>query len=240
MAPDREVGRALVIVAHPDDAEFWAGGTIATWSEAGVVSTYLVLTDGDAGGVDETVPRAEVPGVRRAEQRSAAKFLGVSDVRFLGRSEGSLVQSSGLRRELVRVIRHVRPQRLLTWSPEWNWSNFRTSCHIDHRMTGELALASTYPEAGNPFAYPELLSDEGLDPWHVPEIWLLNSPTPNHYVDVTEKFDRKMAALRAHVSQTGHRQHLEREVRNKLAPHTLAAGLPAHRAVEGFQVVLTL
>jgi LmbE family N-acetylglucosaminyl deacetylase len=225
----------LVIVAHPDDAEFWAGGTIAAWSDAGIVTTYLVLTDGDAGGFDRT-PRADIPRIRRAEQRAAADVLGVVDVRFLGWAEGTITQSPQARRELVRVIRQVRPQRLMTWSPEWAWDRFRTSCHVDHRATGELALTATYPEAGNRFAHPELL-DEGLAAWTVPEIWLLNAPNPTHHVDVTDQFDRKIRALRAHASQTGHRPELPREVRQKLAPYTSAAGLAPDRVVEAFQIV---
>ncbi len=106
-----------MIVAHPDDAEFWAGGTIAVWSAAGCKVTYLVLTDGDAGGFDRDLSRSELPGIRRQEQRDAAAILGSDDVRFLGRPEGSLTARVALREELVRGIRQVRPQRVLTWSP---------------------------------------------------------------------------------------------------------------------------
>ena len=166
-----------MIVAHPDDAEFWAGGTIAVWSAAGCKVTYLVLTDGDAGGFDRDLSRSELPGIRRQEQRDAAAILGSDDVRFLGRPEGSLTASVALREVLVRDIRQVRPQRVLTWSPERNRSRFRTSCHPDHRATGELALTTgelaltaVYPDAGNPFAHAHLLEDEGLEPWDVTEI----------------------------------------------------------------------
>jgi LmbE family N-acetylglucosaminyl deacetylase len=232
---DGEVERALVVVAHPDDAEFWAGGTIAAWSDTGVATTYLVLTDGDAGGVDQ-IPLVEIPGIRRVEQRAAAEVLGVGEVRFLGWTEGTITQSLAARREVVRVIREVRPQRVVTWSPEWNWDRFRTSCHVDHRATGELTLTAVYPEAGNRFAHTELL-DEGLPPWTVGEIWLLNAPRPNHFVDVTEQFDRKIRALRAHASQTGHRPDLDSEVRAKLAPYAAAAGAEPGRVVEPFQIV---
>jgi LmbE family N-acetylglucosaminyl deacetylase len=235
---DTAVERALVIVAHPDDADFWAGGTIARWADSGAAVTYLVLTNGEGGGFDEDVPRSEIPGMRQEEQRKAAAVLGVTEVRFLSWPEGSLAQSTEARRPLVRVIREVRPQRVLTWSPEWNWSRFRTSCHVDHRATGELALTSIYPDAGNRFSHASLLHDEGLDPWRVPEIWLINSPTSNHYVDVTATFDRKIAALREHASQTGHRDRLVEEMRERIAPNTAAAGLPAGRLAEAFQVVL--
>ena len=234
---DRHVERALVIVAHPDDAEFWAGGTIATWSDAGVAITYLVLTDGEAGGFADDVPRSEIPKIRRHEQCKAAAVLGVDDVRFLGRPEGSLSDAASVRPELVRVIRQVRPRRVLTWSPEWNWARFRTSCHVDHRATGELALTAIYPDAGNPFAHAPLIEHEGLQPWTVPEIWLLNGREINHYVDITDTFNRKIASLQAHASQTSQRHNLVEQMRERITPSTAAAGLPDGRLAEAFQIV---
>jgi LmbE family N-acetylglucosaminyl deacetylase len=232
-----EVERALVIVAHPDDAEFWAGGTIALWSASGVDVSYLVLTDGDAGGVDLDTDRGEVPAIRRAEQRRSAFLLGVKEVEFLGQHEGELYQSLELRRELVRAIRQVRPQRLITWSPEWNWARFRTSCHVDHRATGELALTAVYPDAGNLYAHPPLARD-GLEPWTVSEIWLLNSPQPNHYVDITDFFAHKVRAVEAHASQVGHGGSMAASLRERIAPNTAPAGLPEDRLAEAFQVVV--
>jgi LmbE family N-acetylglucosaminyl deacetylase len=236
--PDEEIQRALLIVAHPDDAEFWAGGAIAHWADAGIAVSYLVLTDGEGGGFDEEVSRSEVPGIRQEEQRKAAAVLGAAEVCFFSWSEGALAPTPQSRREVVRVIRQLRPQRVLTWSPEWNWTRFRTSCHVDHRATGELALTSIYPDAGNRFAHPSLLREEGLDPWQVPEIWLINSPTPNHYVDITATFERKVSALRAHASQTAHRDRLVEEMRDRIAANTAAADLPAGRLAEAFQVVV--
>jgi LmbE family N-acetylglucosaminyl deacetylase len=115
-----ETLRVLVVIAHPDDADFWAGGTIAAWSAAGANVTYCVITDGDAGGFDPSVPRTEIPEIRRAEQREAASVLGVKDVLFLGYRDGYLEPSIGLRHDIARVIRRVRPDRMLVWSPEWN------------------------------------------------------------------------------------------------------------------------
>lgn len=232
------VERVLVVVAHPDDAEFWAGGTVAHWCAAGIAVTYLVLTDGDAGGFDAAVPRKDIPRIRRCEQEAAARILGVHDVRFLGLAEGTIVQSTELRRQIVRVIRQVRPTRLVTWSPEWNWSRFRASCHLDHRATGEVTLTAAYPDAGNAFAHPTLVDQESLQPWVVPEIWLLNAPRSDHFVDVTDTFERKIEALRAHRSQTGHRDRLAAEMRARIEPNTAAAGLPAGRLAEAFQLVL--
>ncbi len=230
--------RVLVVIAHPDDAEFWLGGTIARWVAEGVSVAYLVLTDGDGGGYDPAVPRADIPRLRRAEQLAAAEVLGVRDVRFLSLSEGGLCpRDRGLRRELVRVIRDVRPEIVVTWSPEWNWARFR-SCHPDHRATGDAVLSAIYPDAGNQFAHLDLRA-EGLEPWTVGEAWLINSPTPNHYIDITETFERKVAAVRAHASQVGNRVDLARELRERIAPNTVSAGLPDGRLVEAFQVVKT-
>lgn len=233
--PDDQLERSLVVVAHPDDIEFWLGGTVARWTAAGADVTYCILTDGDAGGFDESIPRSEIPGIRRAEQQTAAKIIGVSDVRFLGLGEEEVRFSPGIRSELVRIIRQVRPQRVVTWSPEWNWARFR-SCHPNHRATGEITLAAIYPDADNRFAHMDLLR-EGLEPWRVREIWLFNSPDPGHYVDITEFLDKKVAAVRAHASQVGNRPELAAELRARIEPNTAAAGLSEGRLAEAFQVV---
>jgi LmbE family N-acetylglucosaminyl deacetylase len=238
LLPDQDFHHALAIIAHPDDAEFWAGGTIAAWTAAGVEVSYLVLTDGEGGGFDPAVPRADIPAIRRAEQQRAASILGVGDVRFLGLPEGSLLTPNReLNLELVRAIRRTRPQRLITWSPEWNWARFR-SCHPDHLATGAAVLRAVYPDAGNRFALPLLVEEEGLEPWTVPELWLLNSPHVDHYVDITETFDRKVQAVHAHASQVPDRARLADRLRSRIASNTTAARLPEGRLAEGFQVVL--
>lgn len=239
MLTEPEVDRALVIVAHPDDAEFWAGGTIARWTDASVDVTYCVLTDGETGGYDASIPREDIPRIRRAEQQKAAALLGVDDVHFFGLSEGELRPGDRqLRRKLVRLIRAVRPQRVITWSPEWNWQRFR-SCHPDHRATGEIVLSAVYPDAGNQFAHLSLRENEGLEAWTVQEAWLINSPQVNHYVDITETFERKVAAVRLHQSQVGNRQDMAKELRERIASNTAAAQLPAGRLAEAFQIVIT-
>src|SRR5438309_9245769 len=118
MLDDSQVDRVLVVTAHPDDVDFAAAGTIATWTDKGIEVVYCIITDGDAGGFDPDVPRSEIPAIRRAEQQAAAKQVGVDDVRFLGYPDGGLVVSIELRRDISRVIRQVRPQRLVTQSPE--------------------------------------------------------------------------------------------------------------------------
>lgn len=236
MLNDRDVQRILVVTAHPDDVDFGAAGTIAGWTDAGIEVTYLVVTDGDSGGFDRSVPREEIPGIRRAEQREAAKCVGVEDVRFLGYPDGRLTVTFELRRDITRIIRQVRPQRMLIHSPERNYARLAPS-HPDHLATGEAALCAVYPDARNPFAHPELLSDEGLDAWTVSEVWMLGGPSPDHYVDVTDTFDRKVAALRAHVSQTDHMDDLEGMLRGWMSDNAKRGGKAEGRLAEAFQVI---
>ena len=230
------VERVLVVTAHPDDVDFGAAGTIAAWTRTGVAVTYAVITDGDAGGFDHDIPRADIPGIRHAEQRAAAKAVGVEDVRFLGYRDGELTVTLDLRRDISRVIRSVRPQRLLCQSPERNWERLPAS-HPDHLAAGEATIQAIYPDARNPFAHRTLLDDEGLDAWTVPEVWVMGGPAPNRWVDVTETFDDKIAALQAHVSQTAHRPELADFVRGWMVRQAAAGGLPVGRLAEGFMVV---
>jgi LmbE family N-acetylglucosaminyl deacetylase len=238
LLPDSEVERVLVITAHPDDVDFGAGGTIAQFCEQGIDVTYCIITDGDAGGFDPTVPRSEIPGIRRSEQVAAAACCGVSDVRFLGYKDGELTVSHRLRRDISRVIRQVRPNRVIMQSPERNWKRIYAS-HPDHLAAGEAAIQAVYPDARNPFAHPTLLSDEGLEEWAVPEVWVLGTDKPNHIVDITDRFDTKIAALQAHTSQTAHLDDLTDRLRSWGESIAAAGGLPPGRLAEGFMVADT-
>jgi LmbE family N-acetylglucosaminyl deacetylase len=235
---DSAVERVLVVTAHPDDVDFGASGTIAGWTAAGTEVTYCVCTDGDAGGFDPDVDRADIPGIRRAEQKAAAAEVGVSDVRFLGYQDGRLEVTQELRRDISRVIRQVRPQRMLIQSPERNWARVGAS-HPDHLAAGAAAIAAVYPDARNPFAHPELLRDEGLEAWAAAETWVMAHPTSDHWVDITDRFDRKLAALRAHESQTSHMDDLEERLRGWGGVNAKAGGLPEGRLAEAFMVVST-
>lgn len=230
------VERVLAIMAHPDDVDFGAAGTVAQWTKSGISVTYGIVTDGDAGGFDPSIPRAEIPAIRRAEQRAAAAEIGVDDVHFLGYRDGDVTVSQDLRRDISRLIRRVRPQRMLIQSPDRNWERIPAS-HPDHMATGEAAIRAIYPDARNPFAHPTLLNDEGLLDWIVPEVWLMASPTPNHYVDVTDTFADKMRAIHAHASQLPAPDQVEERVRSWLTAAAYEAGLAEGRLAEAFQVV---
>jgi LmbE family N-acetylglucosaminyl deacetylase len=235
---DAEIARILAITAHPDDVDFAAAGTVARWTQAGIDVTYCVVTSGDAGGFDEAFPRADMPARREAEQLAAATCVGVQDVRFLGYPDGRVEATLALRRDLARVIRQVRPDRVVCPSPERSYAGVGAS-HPDHRAVGSAVLDAVYPDARNPFAFPELRQREGLAPWTVREVWIAGGPGPDHYVDVTATFARKIAALRAHESQIGHRTDLEQRVRARLALAARRGGLPDGRLAEAFQVLDT-
>lgn len=232
------VSRVLAVAAHPDDLDFGAAGTTAQWTAAGLQVTYLLCTRGDQGGFDDT-PREDMPAIREAEQRAAAKAVGVTDVRFLeGFRDGWLDPTHELQREIVRVIRQVRPDRMLIQSPERNWDRIGAS-HPDHLAAGEAAIRAVYPAARNAFAYPELLHDEGLEPWVVKEVWLMADPKPGHFIDITSTFDRKLDALHAHRSQTSHLDDLKGMLRMWGTRMAEVAGLPEGRLAEAFRVVTT-
>jgi LmbE family N-acetylglucosaminyl deacetylase len=232
-----DVTRVLVVTAHPDDVDFGAAGTVAAWTQAGVEVAYCIATSGDAGGYDDT-PRDRMAALRENEQRAAAKEVGVGDVRFLGHPDGRLTPSLELRRDISREIRRVRPDRVLTASPEIWWRRLGAS-HPDHRAVGEATVAAVYPDARNPFAHPELLAEEGLEPWAVHELWLMAAPDEriNHIVDVTDTVERKIAALRAHASQTAHMTDLDERIRSLGGTWARRFGLTAGRMGEAFQIV---
>ncbi|MGW5053188.1 PIG-L deacetylase family protein [Actinokineospora sp. NPDC004072] len=223
------MSRALAVFAHPDDVDFGAAGTIAAWTSAGVEVAYCVGTSGEAG--------AHPAAVREAEQRAAAAEVGVAEVVFLGYPDGRLTASLDLRRDITRVIRRFRPDRVLTWSPEINWDQVVTA-HPDHRAMGEAAFAAVYPDARNPHAHPELLA-EGLQPWTVRELWLADAPARlrNRAVDVTAHFDRKLAALRSHASQTGGDPAFADQLRAHFSAVAARHGIAGQ--AEEFQVVDT-
>ena len=236
MPAETEIRRVLVISAHPDDVDFGAAGTIAKWTDEGLEVSYCIVTNGDAGGSDRSVSRADMAVLRQAEQTAAAKQVGVHDLHFLGYPDGQVEPTLALRRDLARVIRLLRPDRVLCPSPERNYLRMGIS-HPDHRAVGTAALDAVYPDSRNPFAFPELLADENLEPWTVREVWISGSPAPTHFVDVTEVFSRKIAALRAHQSQIADADALEERLRGMLTTMAERGGLPAGRLAESFQVL---
>ena len=233
---DSSIERILAVMAHPDDVDFALGGTVATWTNAGIEVSYCIVTSGDAGGFDPSVPRGDIAGIRQAEQRAAAKAVGVTDVRFLGYPDGQVEVSLDLRRDIARVIREVRPHRLVAQSPERHMSRI-PAAHPDHTAVGEATLSAMYPDARNQFAFADSLGH--LEAWSVPETWVTAMERVNHYVDVTDVFERKKTALLHHKSQIKSADDIDRLLRWWLGSNAQAAGLPEGRLAEAFWVMDT-
>jgi LmbE family N-acetylglucosaminyl deacetylase len=193
----KEPKRALVIVAHPDDAEFLCGGTVAKLCAEGWEVSYLLTTSGDMGSRDEKMSRPALAAIREKEQVAAATVLGVREVVFLRYPDGFYEDTAEARGRIVREVRRLKPDLVITWDP------FRkTFTHRDHRLTGQSAIDAIYPLARNPMGYAEHFL-EGLDVHRVNEVWLAGSSEPDHYVDVTDHFEVRIRALRKHKSQIG-------------------------------------
>jgi LmbE family N-acetylglucosaminyl deacetylase len=230
------VERVLAVLAHPDDVDFGWAGSIAVMTDAGIDVTYCLVTDGDAGGSETGIPRDEMAALRRDEQRAAAAVVGVHDVHFLGYPDGRVEATLELRRDITRVIRTVRPNRVMMQSPERIWDRIYPS-HPDHLATGEATICAVYPDARNRWAHPEL-SDEGLEPWIVDEIWMgIGREAATHYIDITDAVDRKVAALLSHKSQLPDPAATEEMVRSWSGAMAQLAGLPEGHAAEAVRVV---
>ena len=237
-ATDEGVERVLVIVAHPDDIDFGTAGSVATWTAKGIEVTYCLVTSGEAGGSDREQSRADMAAMREGEQEAAAKVVGVEDVRFLHYPDGRVEATLDLRRDLSRVIRQVRPQRVVTQSPERLWDRIYAA-HPDHLAVGEAAVCAVYPDAQNPFAHPELLAAEALEPWSVPQLWMAARPDANVFVDITGVMDKKLEALCSHESQIADAAGIEKMLREWAAFNASTAGLPDGASAELFRAVDT-
>jgi len=222
----------LAVVAHPDDIDFGGAGTVALWTKAGIEVHYCIVTDGQAGGFEPDRDRAEIPTVRRAEQTTAAEHVGVRDLHFLGYDDGSVEPTPDLVRDISRVIRQVRPQRLLTQSPERWWARLPVS-HPDHLATAEATVRAFFPAAGNPYAFPDLTEEA----WDVDELWMMEHPERNHYVDITDVLEQKLTALMSHTSQHRDPDALPDNMRTWSRQNALDGGLPANRHAEAFTVI---
>jgi LmbE family N-acetylglucosaminyl deacetylase len=216
MADAEETGpkRALVVAAHPDDAEFGCAGTAALWGRNGWEFYYLVCTDGSKGSNDPELVIERLIATRRREQREAARLLGVREVFFLDYVDGELAYSRQLVRDIVRYIRLVRPHAVFTHEPSQIIAN-RAINHPDHRAVGEATLDAVYPMARTRPAFPDLTA-EGLEPHRVGEVYLWNSGEPNFAVDITDVLELKMQALLCHRSQIHEAERLMETLRERL------------------------
>ena len=206
--------RVMVVVAHPDDAEFGCGGSVAKWVKEGKEVTYVILTNGDKGSGDRGMTSERLAKIREEEQLNAARTLGVERVRFLGYPDGELEDTREVRRAVTAEIRRWRPERLVIQNP------FRTlnlyASHRDHRIAGGVALDCVYPLARDHLSFPELLA-QGLEPHKVREVYLMWWENPEGVVDITDTMDLKLKALACHASQMDDFAAVEARVRERAA-----------------------
>ncbi|MBI3963051.1 MAG: PIG-L family deacetylase [Deinococcus sp.] len=207
----KKARKVMVIAAHPDDAEFQAGGTIARWVQEGSEVVYVIATRGDKGSEDPKMTTARLISMREAEQRAAAKVLGVKEVVFLDYRDGELAPTLELKRDLARVIRKYRPDIVITIDPTKMYGSDFVN-HSDHRAIGEAALDAIYPMARDHLNRPELLA-EGLEPHKVREVFLTLPVRPDTWIDIEPVLAKKIAALLAHQSQIKNPAGLEAMLR---------------------------
>ncbi len=224
--------RALAIFAHPDDVDFGAAGTVARWVDEGWNVRYVCVTRGQKGAWDAHMDVEEYGALREAEQRAAAKVVGVTDVTFLDWMDSEVFDSLDLRRALAREFRRHRPHRLLTMTPD-PLPTDRFVNHPDHRAVGQAALDITMTGGTTASIFPELL-DENLPPWReCAETWLMGPAVKPRAVDITATIDRKLDAIRSHASQIGDRD-IDTMMRTRLRDAGRVFGLPY---AETFRVI---
>jgi len=205
----------LVVLAHPDDPEFFLGGTIARWIWAGHRLRYVLLTKGDKGSKDADLSAADIAKIRVEEQNAAAQFLGVTSIDFLDYEDGYLIPDLEMRKAVVRFIRKYRPHILVTCDPGNLFPSQQYINHPDHRNAGQVVIDAVFPAAGNRFFFPDLLA-EGHEPHEVEEVWMSLTNEPDIKLDVTEHWQDKMQALKLHASQIGDPRAFEKRMLERL------------------------
>ena len=225
---EREFDAIMSIIAHPDDAEFSGGGTLAKFAREGKKVYICVCTGGDKGSPDPEMTNEKLREIRQREQREASEVLGVTETIFLGNPDGELFPTLEFREQIVRVLRTYRPDVVITHDP------FRPySLHPDHRAVGITTTDAIYPTARDAIYFPQHYK-EGLEPWKVGEIWYAGAEQPDRYVDISEVFDLKIAALKKHDSQVGRSTELEKRLRERAQEVDKEGGL---ELAEAFKVV---
>lgn len=217
--------RLLAFAAHPDDLDFAAAATVAALSERGVEATLCLLTAGDAGGFELGRDAEEMAARRRQEQVDAAEILGIREVIFLDERDGFVEPTLQLQKKIVRVMRQVQPDVVVSCHPERAWDRLQKS-HPDHMACGEAVVRASYPAVENPFAFPELLEEEGLGAFKIKSLMLMAAPLERIQlrVDVTGYAEKKLEALRRHFSQHPDPAAMERYVVEKMVQAGERAG----------------
>lgn len=198
---DTNYSRAMVVVAHADDAEWGCAGTVAQWCNNGWEVVYVLCTDGSKGTDDAKLTSEELVSIRKKEQLAAGQVLGLHKVVFLDYEDSMLEPTLDLRRDIVRQIRFYKPDILICLSPLRRLDGSSYFGHPDHLASGEAALSAVFPSSRDRLTYPELL-EEGLEPHKVSEVWIMGHDDDDKFVDVTDYIDVAVSALKSHSSQT--------------------------------------
>ena len=228
------VKRVLGVFAHPDDPEFFCGGTFARWAAEGADITFVIATSGDKGSADPAMTHSALSAMREEEERNAAGVLGVKDVVFLRYPDGELFPTLELRRDITRMIRLKQPDTVVTLDPTVFWYGTRAVNHPDHRAIGAATLEAIYPTARDRLNFIELERDEGLAPHKTKHLYISGTTTPTHKIDVSDYVETKILSLREHKSQIADMEAMAERIRNNRDPES-PEDYP--RYVDSFRVI---
>lgn len=231
----KEQKNILVILAHPDDPEFFCGGTIAEWVKQGHQVSYCLLTKGDKGVNEQFQTDEDIRELRMQEQEKAAAILGVTDLVFMDNEDGYLVPTIAMRKDVARVIRQKKPNIVVSCDPTNYYLNKHYINHPDHRAAGQIVIDAVFPAAQNPLFFSELIHDENLPPHNVDEVWLSLAKEPNEVVDVTDNWDLKVNALLEHRSQIGKEEAFRKRMMSR---HTDDSSDECPRFEEAFKRIV--
>jgi LmbE family N-acetylglucosaminyl deacetylase len=222
----------LAVGAHADDIDFSASGSVAAWAAQGAEVHYLIITDGSKGSEDKDMSAAELVKVREHEQREAVKILGAREAHFLHYEDGMLEVTMNLKKDIARVIRQLRPDTVVVFDPTMVYSSeLGFVNHPDHRAAGQATLDAVFPLARDHLSFPDLYANEKLEPHKVEHLLLVNLDKQNYFVDISQSFDTKIAALTKHESQVGNRQNITDMLKQRAAA---TGGKSGHKYAEGF------
>lgn len=229
-----KVQRVMAIFAHPDDPEFFAGGSLARWAAEGAEVTFVLATSGDKGSEDPEMTHERLITIREEEERNAAKALGAKEVIFLRQPDGELMHTLDLRRELTRLIRMKKPDLVVTCDPTAYWLSNTYINHPDHRAIGDVTMAAVFPTARDRLNFIELERDEGLTTHKVKYLYLAGTLEPSTFIDVTNHVETKITALREHKSQIKNMDEMAVRVRERSIDSRSPSDEPRH--IEAFKV----
>jgi len=209
--------RILVILAHPDDPEFFCGATIAKWTGEGHEVNYCLLTKGDKGFNEQFKIKTEIIRTRIKEQKRAAAILGVHNITFLNNEDGYLIPDLLLRKEITGVIRKIKPDIVVTCDPTNYFIRDTYINHPDHRAAGQSTIDAVFPAVQNAYFFPDLIENKNLTPHYVEEVWLSLPNHPNTIMNVTKFWEKKISALLEHQSQIGDREEFIKRMNDRYA-----------------------